>query len=273
MNNLVLGKYIPLDSFLHRCDPRAKLIAMFILLVAIFIPAGWLAYLILAIFLCIALFSAKLKPNFIIKSFKPMIWMMLFLLVVNILSVKEGDLWLSIGSFTIYSKAVTNTLYIVVRLLLMIILTTLLTATTKPLDMTLGLEYLMKPLQKLKVPTHEIAMMISIALRFIPTILEETMRIMNAQKSRGVDFEEGSIKEKITAILSLIVPLFTVAFQRADDLADAMEARAYVPGAERTRYKKLKFASRDYILITLCILLLAGIIVLWKLDINVNLPI
>ncbi|MBQ1809585.1 MAG: energy-coupling factor transporter transmembrane protein EcfT, partial [Erysipelotrichaceae bacterium] len=162
----------------------------------------------------------------------------------------------------IYSDAVLNTLYIVIRLLLMVTLTTLLTATTKPLELTLGLEQLMKPLARLHVPTHEIAMMISIALRFIPTIIEETERIMNAQKSRGVDFDEGSLKEKISAILSLIVPLFSVAFQRADDLANAMEARGYVPGAERTRYKELIYHGRDHVLRILSLLILAGTIVL-----------
>ena len=156
---------------------------------------------------------------------------------------------LSIGSFAIYSDAVFNTLFIVVRLLLMIMLTTCLTATTKPLDLTLGIEYLLTPLKKIKFPAHEVAMMISIALRFIPTIIEETMRIMNSQKSRGVDFEEGKLSEKIQAILSLVVPLFSVAFERAYELADAMEARGYIPGGTRTRYRKLKYRFVDYMFI------------------------
>jgi len=262
MNNLVLGKYLPLDSFLHRCDPRAKLIALFLMLVAIFLPAGWWAYLLIGIVLLICLYLTKLKLSIIYKSFKPMRWMMIFLLIVNILSVKEGDLWFEYGFLSIYSKAVTNTLYIVVRLILMIMLTSLLTVSTKPLDLTLGLEHLMKPLEKIKVPTHEIAMMISIALRFIPTILEETIRIMNAQKSRGVDFEEGKIKEKLLALLSLIVPLFTVAILRADDLANAMDSRAYVPGAKRTRFRQLHFEHRDYLLIILSLLVLVSCIFL-----------
>ena len=262
MNNMVFGKYIPVDSVIHRNDPRAKIIAMFILLVAIFLPAGWWAYLLLGAVLLLGLALAKLKLSFILKSFKPMMFMMFFLLIVNILSVHTGDLWFTLGPVSVYSNAVLNTLYIVVRLVLMIMLTTMLTATTKPLELTLGLEYLMKPLHRIGVPTHEIAMMISIALRFIPTIIEETMRIMNAQKSRGVDFEEGKLKEKIMAVLSLIVPLFSVAFQRADDLANAMEARGYVPGAERTRYKKLHYAGRDWFLLLFCLAVLAGVIAL-----------
>jgi energy-coupling factor transport system permease protein len=262
MNNIVCGKYIPIDSALHRCDPRAKITALFLILIAIFLPAGWYGFALIGAFLVIGLLIAKLRPGMVLKAFKPMLFMMLFLLVINIFSVKTGDLWFSWKFINIYSDAVLNTLYIVIRLLLMVTLTTLLTATTKPLELTLGLEQLMKPLARLHVPTHEIAMMISIALRFIPTIIEETERIMNAQKSRGVDFDEGSLKEKISAILSLIVPLFSVAFQRADDLANAMEARGYVPGAERTRYKELIYQGRDHVLRILSLLILAGTIVL-----------
>lgn len=249
MNNLVFGKYIPMDTAIHRLDPRAKIIAMLLLLVAIFIPAGWYGYLVLGVCIFGTLLMAKLKLSFILKAFKPMTFMMVFLLIINILSVKTGDLLFEFGFIQIYSEAIIQTLYIVVRLLLMIMVTTCLTATTKPLDLTLGIEYLLTPFKRFKVPAHEIAMMISIALRFIPLIIEETMRIMNSQKSRGVDFEEGKLKEKIMAIVSLIVPLFAVAFQRADELANAMEARGYVPGNERTRYKILKYHRNDYLLL------------------------
>ena len=259
MNNLVFGKYIPIDSIVHRFDPRAKIIALFIMIVAVFIPKSWWAYLFLAVVLLTLLLLAKIKLSFIFKAFKPMIFMMVFLLVINCLTVKTGNVLFTIGSFKVYSDAVFNTLFIVVRLLLMIMLTTCLTATTKPLDLTLGIEYLLTPLKVIHFPAHEVAMMISIALRFIPTIIEETMRIMNSQKSRGVDFEEGSLKEKIQAILSLIVPLFSVAFERAYELADAMEARGYVPDAERTRYRQLNFTFKDGLLIlcsVICLVLM-----------------
>lgn len=249
MNKLVFGKYIPIDSPIHRLDPRTKIIALFIVIIAIFIPSSWWCYLFLGIILLITVLMSGLKLSFVFKAFKPMMFMMVFLLIVNIISVKTGYVLLSIGSFEIWSDAIFNTLFIVVRLLLMIMLTTCLTATTKPLDLTLGIEYLLTPLKKLHFPAHEVAMMISIALRFIPTIIEETMRIMNSQKSRGVDFEEGKLKEKIQAILSLVVPLFSVAFERAYELADAMEARGYIPGAERTRYRTLKFRFTDYLFI------------------------
>lgn len=249
MNKLVFGKYIPIDSPIHHLDPRTKIIALFIVIIAIFIPSSWWCYLFLGVVLLITVLMSGLKLSFVFKAFKPMMFMMVFLLVVNMISVKTGYVLISIGSFEIWSDAIFNTLFIVVRLLLMIMLTTCLTATTKPLDLTLGIEYLLTPLKRLHFPAHEVAMMISIALRFIPTIIEETMRIMNSQKSRGVDFEEGKLKEKIQAILSLVVPLFSVAFERAYELADAMEARGYIPGAERTRYRKLKYRIADYLFI------------------------
>ena len=266
MNNIVFGKYIPLDTPIHRLDPRAKILAMLIVLVAIFLPAGWMGYAIIALVVSLVIILAKIKFKVILKAFKPMLFMMVFLLVINILSVKQGDLWLDINifnfEFTIYSKAIVDTLYIIVRLLLMIMITTILTMTTKPLDLTLGIEYLLTPLKAIHVPAHEIAMMISIALRFIPTIIEETIRIMNAQKSRGVDFEEGKLKEKISAIVSLIVPLFSVSLLRADELANAMEARGYAPDGKRTRYRQLHYAYRDYILLGGALIILATMIVL-----------
>ena len=258
MNNMVFGKYIPIDSFMHRLDPRAKLIGLFLMIAAVFIPKSWWIFLLIGIVEVLALLLAKIGIKMIVQSFKPMIMMMIFLLVINVLTVRTGDLLFMIGSIPVYHDAVFNTLFVVVRLMLMISITTLLTATTKPLDLTLGIEWILKPLEVFRFPTHEIAMMVSIALRFIPTIIEETMRIMNAQKSRGVDFENGSLSQKITSILSLIVPLFSVAFERAYELADAMEARGYVPGAKRTRYHILKFRFSDYVFILICILVLSA---------------
>ena len=256
MNNLVFGKYIPVDSFMHRLDPRAKLIGLFIMIVAVFIPKNWWAFLVIGIFIALALLLAKIGIKMILQSFKPMLMMMVFLLVINSLTLKTGDILFTISTFNIHSDAVFNTLFVIVRLLFMISLTTLLTATTKPLDLTLAIEWLLKPLKIFKFPSYEVALMVSIALRFIPTIIEETIRIMNAQKSRGVDFENGNLSSKISSILSLIVPLFSVSFERAYELADAMEARGYIPGAPRSRYHILKFKFIDYLFIILCILLL-----------------
>lgn len=252
MDSIVFGRYLPMDSFMHRVDPRVKLLGLLLLLIAVFIPAGVSGYLMLTGIVAGCVFLSKLKISYILKAMKPMLFMLVFLLVVNVLVVKTGDVLLTISNFSIYSDAVFQTLYIVVRLLLMISLTTILTATTKPLDLTLGIEELLKPFKKIGVPAHEIAMMISIALRFIPTLIEETQRIMKAQKSRGVDLEEGKITEKMRAMVSLIVPLFISAFQRADDLANAMEARGYVPDQRRTRYNQLKMKASDYVVLLFC---------------------
>ena len=260
MKNVTLGQYIPIDSFFHRLDPRTKIIAMFALLIAIFVPAGYYGYLIIGIVLVICVYIAGLKLDFIWKAIKPMLYMMVFLLIINILVVKTGTMLVKVGPVSIYSDAIMQTLYIVVRLVLMIMTTTLLTATTKPMDLTLGIEDLLMPLEKLHVPTHDIAMMISLALRFIPDLIDEADRILKAQASRGVDMENGKLKEKIQAIISLIVPMFVSCFQRADDLADAMEARGYVVGAERVRYKQLKMKAADYLVIILANVILLGMI-------------
>lgn len=265
MNNVALGQYMPLDSVVHKMDPRSKIMIMLFLMVAIFIPAGVLGYVIIGIFILLILYLSKLNIKYALRTMKPMLWMMAFLLVINLLVIKTGTPLFSIKGFIIYSDAVNQTLYIVVRLMLMVIITTVLTATTKPLDLTLGIEKLLKPFEKIGVPAHIIAMMISIALRFIPTLIEETQRIMNAQASRGVDLENGSIKEKIMAILSLIVPLFVSAFDRADQLANAMEARGYDPSRKRTRYKVLKMQTIDYASMLLSVVVLCACIGIWVL--------
>ncbi|MBR2991472.1 MAG: energy-coupling factor transporter transmembrane protein EcfT [Solobacterium sp.] len=265
MGNFVLGKYIPLNSPVHRLDPRAKIIAMLAFLIAVFIPAGWIGYAVLFVIAAGTILLSRLSFGFIWKSMKPMIVMMIFLFLMNCLMIRTGEVLVTLGKFSVYTGAVAQTLYIVVRLLLMIMITTCLTATTKPLDMTLGIEDLLMPASKIGVPAHEIAMLISIALRFIPDLIEETMRIMKAQESRGVDMKEGRFSEKIAAILSLIVPLFVSAFQRADDLANAMEARGYAPGEKRTRYKVLHMRAADWLTVVGANAVLAGVIVLARI--------
>lgn len=262
MNNIALGRYLPLDSIIHKMDPRAKIMAMLFVMIAIFIDAGYLGYAVIGVVVVAIALMGKLKLSFLWRSMKPMLFMLVFLLIINLLVIKDGSILFTIGSFHIYSGALSQTLYIVIRLALMIMVTTILTATTKPLQLTLGIEDLLKPFQVIHVPAHQIAMMISIALRFIPTLIEETQRIMKAQASRGVDIEEGKLMEKIRAILSLIVPLFVSAFQRAEDLAYAMEARGYIPDRPRTRYQQLEMHAKDYILLAGSMVILAGMIIL-----------
>lgn len=259
MNNMMLGRYLPIDSFIHKLDPRLKIGSLLLLLIAVFFDAGFIGYGILGIFVLIMAMLSKMKPMQIVKAIKPMLIMMLFLMFFNLLFIQRGNLLFSIGFIKIYDQAILQTAYIFIRLILIIIMTTILTATTKPLDLTLGIEHLLSPFKKVGFPAHEVAMMISIALRFIPTLMEETQRIMKAQASRGVEFSEGSLKDKILSIVSLIIPLFISAFQRAEDLANAMESRNYNPEAKRTRYKQLKWSFADTIsmisVVTICLLM------------------
>lgn len=245
MGNMTLGKYLPFDSYIHRLDPRLKIMSLLLLLISVFFDAGFLGYLILGIFVCVIIKLSNIKVSYILKSLRPMIIMMSFLMILNIFMIQSGTLLFSIGPISVYTGGLIQTAYILIRLILIVALTTVLTATTKPLDLTLGLEHLFTPFKKFGFPAHEVSMMISIALRFIPTLLEETERIMKAQSSRGVDFKEGKLKDKIKAIVSLIVPLFISAFQRAEDLANAMESRGYNPEGKRTRYKLLKWQGAD----------------------------
>ncbi len=264
MNNMMFGKYIPIDSFIHRLDPRLKIGSLLLLLIAVFFDAGFLGYGILGIFVIIMALLSHIKVSQILKAIKPMIFMMAFLMIFNLLFIQQGNLLISIGFIKIYDQAVLQTLYIFIRLILIIVMTTILTATTKPLDLTLGIEHLLSPFKRIGFPTHEVAMMISIALRFIPTLLEETQRIMKAQASRGVEFSEGTLKEKILSIVSLIIPLFISAFQRAEDLANAMESRNYNPEAKRTRYKQLVWTVSDTIAF-LCVIAICSAMVIMSI--------
>lgn len=251
--NITIGKFIPLDSWMEKRDPRIKLMAMMALIVATFIDIGFIGYGIIGLLIVIGLILSKVKFMMIIKSMRAMLFMMIFLFVVNIFVIKTGPVFLNLGFMTIYTDSILQTLYIIVRLVIMISLTTILTVSTKPMDLTFAIEDLLNPLKVIKVPAHEIAMIISIALRFIPTLLDEANRIMKAQASRGVDFQEGSLKDKIASILALIIPLFASSFQRAEELADAMEARGYSPGEVRTRYRVFKIDLLDILLFLLAL--------------------
>lgn len=259
--NMTIGRYLPLDSWMHKRDPRIKLVSMILLIIAVFVDIGFIGYGIIGAFLILALFVSKVSFKMILSSMRAMLFMMVFLLIINIFVIKTGNLWFSIGFIDVYEGAISQTLYIFVRLLIMISITTILTVSTKPMDLTIAIEDLLAPLKVFKVPSHEIAMIISIALRFIPTLIDEANRIMKAQASRGVDFDEGSLKEKIMSILALIIPLFASSFQRAEELADAMEARGYVPGDNRTRYRVFKINAQDFVLLGISLSILIGFII------------
>lgn len=267
-NNITLGKYIPNDTFFHRLDPRCKIILLFSFMITIFIQLGIVGYIVLGLVTLVCFILSKIKIITIIKSLKPMWFMVVFIFIVNLLVVKDGTSW-RIWKITIYSEAVFSTLRVAYRLILLISTSTIFTATTKPLDITIAIEDLFGFLKKV-VNVHILSMVISIALRFIPTILDETYRIMRAQASRGVDFVHGKLKEKAVAITSLIIPLFISAFSRSADLADAMEARSYNPYAKRTRYRKLKWHFKDTIMLFLTLGLMIAFIVLSALKVPLD---
>lgn len=264
MDNITFGKYIPLDSIVHKLDPRLKIMSLFCFMISIFFDIQFFGYSILAIAIVLILLCSKIKISVVLKALKPMLFMVTFLAVFNIFLIKTGDVILTIYKLEIYSGAIEQTLFIFIRIALIITLTTVLTSTTKPLDLTLAIEKLFDPLKKYGFPSHELAMMISIALRFIPDLIDEANRITKAQTSRGVDFQDGPFKEKIKAIVSLIIPLFISAFQRAEELANAMESRNYNPEAKRTRYKSLQWKFQDSILMATVITLNISVII-WSI--------
>ena len=252
MKSVQLGKYAPYNSFIHRMDPRNKIFCLIALLVAIFISYGtWELTFIIGGILAVIIFTLAIISHVSFKSLfsslKALWLVIIILLLINcaIPPVGAQNVAFSIGTWNVYWESILQSLKIILRLILMLALTMILTATTKPLDLTRALEWYLTPLKLIKFPAHEIAMTISIALRFIPTLLNEVDRIMKAQSSRGVDFAHGKISSRLKAIVSLIIPLFISAFQRSEELADSMEARGYDPKQKRTSYHKMRWSIFD----------------------------
>lgn len=279
MSSVALGRYVPHNSFIHRMDPRNKIFCLIALMVAVFIsyPTFEITFVVMgaiATFIVSLLLIAKVRILDVFKSLRVLWFFVILLMIINVFAPPAGSINIAfhIGKKAIYWEAIYQSLKIILRLVLMIMLTTLLTATTKPLDLTYGLEWYMTPLKVIKFPAHEVAMTISIALRFIPTLLDETDRIMKAQSSRGVDFKHGKISSRLKAIVSLIIPLFISSFQRSEELADSMEARGYDPKAQRTRYRVLKFALADLAGFILSCVFLAATIVIKSYKWNLSTP-
>ncbi|MFC7394876.1 energy-coupling factor transporter transmembrane component T family protein [Scopulibacillus cellulosilyticus] len=246
---------------IHRLDPRSKLISILIFVVIIFLANNWLTYGFVVLFSLIGVLLSKVPIRFIYRGLKAIIIIIIFTFILNVLFTQQGDLLFSIGWLHIYKGGLVQGLFISIRLLAIIVLTTLLTLTTTPIDITDGIEILLGPLKKMKLPIHEFALMMSISLRFIPTLLEETEKIMKAQSARGSDFTSGSLKSRIKAIIPLLVPLFVSAFKRAEELAMAMEARGYRGDKGRTRLRVLKWTAKDTGVIILLLILTAVLVI------------
>ena len=261
LKDITLGQFFPGDTIAHRLDPRTKLLLVVLFIVALFQAKGWVAYGVLTLTVAVCMTASHISARNIFKGLKPMIFILALTGVLNIFYTGGTPI---LPGWIITWEGIARAIQMVLRIVLLITGTFLLTYTTSPIALTDGLELLMSPLKAIRVPVHEMTIMMSMALRFIPTLIEETDKIMSAQKARGADFETGSLVSRAKALLPVLVPLFVSAFRRADELAVAMESRCYHGGEGRTRMKQLILQGRDYVALTLGILLLAGIIYLKK---------
>lgn len=244
LKDITLGQYFPGNSFVHRLDPRTKILCMIAYIVLIFCIKDFAGYAVLAVFTAICVFSSRVPVKFVLKGVKPIMLFIVITAVFNLFLTGGRTLW-KWGFLTITYEGVRLAIFMVLRLFFLIMGTSLLTLTTSPIVLTDGMEALLAPLKRIGVPAHELAMMMTIALRFVPTLLEETDKIMKAQAARGADFESGNIMRRAKAMVPILIPLFISAFRRADDLAVAMECRCYRGGENRTRLRELKMGAVD----------------------------
>ncbi|MGE7604763.1 cobalt ECF transporter T component CbiQ [Peribacillus sp. NPDC097675] len=248
LDKMIIGRYVPADSVVHKMDPRAKLLLVFLFVCVIFLANNVVSYALLAAFTVLLIVLSKIPLRYLYNGLKPILFLIIFTFLLHIFFTKEGELLFEFGWIEIYEGGLIQGLFISVRFTLLILVTSLLTLTTTPISITDGMEELLGPLKKWKMPVHELALMMSIALRFIPTLMEETDKIMKAQTARGVDFSSGPIKDRVKSIVPLLVPLFVSSFKRAEELATAMESRGYRGGEGRTKYRQLQWRISDSLL-------------------------
>ena len=246
IRDITIGQYYPSNSKIHQLDPRVKIVCTLLYLISLFIFKSILGYLLATIFLIAIIKVSKVPFKFIVKGLKPILVLLMITVLFNLFLTPGGEVLLKAGFLKVTEKGLTSAVYMALRLIYLIMGSSLMTLTTTPNSLTDGMESLMRPLNKINVPVHEIAMMMSIALRFIPILLEETDKIMKAQIARGADLESGNLIQKAKAMIPILVPLFVSAFRRANDLAMAMEARCYRGGEGRTKMKPLIYQRQDY---------------------------
>lgn len=261
LKDITLGQYFPGDTVIHRLDPRTKLLMVIVYIVALFLCKWFVSYGVALAFLVMVIILSKIRLKALFKGLKPLLIIILFTAILNIFYT-DGTVLVEFWIFRITREGLINAFFLVLRIMLLVMGTFLMTYTTSPIALTDGLESLLSPLKKLHFPVHELAMMMSIALRFIPTLIEETDKIISAQKARGADFETGNIFRRAKALIPILVPLFVSAFRRADELATAMECRCYHGGKGRTKLKQLRYRRRDILSLLLGAVLLGGIITL-----------
>ena len=245
MEKMIFGRYIPGDSFVHRLDSRSKLLFVFAFIIIVFLANNAITYGVLIAFTLVVILMSRIRLYFLINGLKPVIILMVFTFLLHVLFTREGDIIFELGFLKVYEEGLKQGIFISIRFLVLVFMTSILTLTTSPISITDGIETLLNPLKKVKLPVHELALMMSISLRFIPTLMDETDKIMKAQMARGSDLSAGPLKDRVKAIVPLLVPLFVSAFKRAEDLATAMEVRGYRGGEGRTRYRQLKWDVGD----------------------------
>ena len=265
--DITLGQYFPGDTVVHKLDPRTKLILTVLFIIALFVAKDAVSYGFMILILVTVIILSKTKPAMLFKGIKPLFIILIITGLLNVLYTPGEHVIAEFWIFTVTLEGIKTAILMILRIIMLVMGTSILTYTTSPIDLTDGLEMLLNPLKKLKIPVHEMSMMMSIALRFIPTIIEETDKIMSAQKARGADFETGNLVVRAKAMLPILVPLFISAFRRADELAIAMESRCYHGGDGRTRMKVLKYAGRDVVAFISGFAVLAAVIAMRKLGI------
>lgn len=258
LKDITLGQYFPGNTAIHRMDPRAKLLFTLCYIVALFLAKRLLAYLVLIAILVLCVAVSKIKPRALFRGMKPVLFLVIITGLLNLFYTSGDPIW-QWGFLKITVEGIWAAIYMILRIGMLIICTFLLTYTTSPIMLTDGLENLLSPLKKIRLPVHELSMMMSIALRFIPTLIEETDKIMSAQRARGADFDSGNLFQKAKALVPLLVPLFVSSFRRADELAVAMECRCYHGGEGRTRLKQLHYRPFDAVVLIFGVLMCIGI--------------
>ena len=264
LKDITLGQYFPGDTVAHRLDPRTKILLVTLYIIALFCAKNLLSYALLAAVLAVCVRISRVGLRALVRGLKPVLFIIIFTGILNLFFTPGDRYLLEWGFLRVSDTGLRNAVYMVLRIMLLIMGTFLMTYTTSPISLTDGLERLLNWMKRLHVPVHELAMMMSIALRFIPTLIEETDKIMSAQKARGADFESGGIIDRAKALVPILVPLFISAFRRADELAVAMECRCYHGGQGRTKLHVLRYQTRDYLVLAAYALVLAAVIVLGR---------
>ena len=265
ITDITLGQYIPVGSPVHRLDPRIKIISSFLYIAAVFIAHSVVAYVFLLIGTAVMIKLSNIRYSTVIKGVKPLLFLIIFTAVINIFMTGTDDVIWRFGFLRITKSGVVSAVTMALRLVFLVVGTSMLTFTTSPLLLTDGIEKLLKPFSKIGLPAHELAMMMTIALRFIPTLLEETDKIIKAQTARGADFESGNIIRRAKSLVPILVPLFINSFRRADELATAMECRCYRGGEGRTRLRELSIGANDWVAVFVVLIFVAAVVVLSRI--------